>query len=451
MATHDVPVKDAAESVFNAALRDADGESSGGELGRESLTPEKQQEVRSIVQIPLDRIQAGKRLRPLGCLRQLVDSIRLMGVLEPIAVRPDHSLIYGLHRVEACRQLEMESIPAIVLDLDDIDAELAEIEENLIRRELTVLERAEHLARRESLLEGLGKLAPAHRPSKEETVSGFLTTEQLAREMGVTDRTIRNYRAIASDLRQPLRDLLRDTPVANSTTVLADLARLKFPVQDKLVRRLDGGGDLTPARVREEVRAFKNPRNSRKPAAAPSTRSAPEPEGAPGTHELPPPATSTECETAIEPVETQIEEDQAEPQRTAVGEDPTHGCSNNLAAQERRFEDIQALAESVLGEDLQRVYDEESLPALTGGTVYMDPPDGADLGDWLPAIKEDLTEAAIVCLPLEPSKPWFQVLDAALLCLPADLDGRCWAYYGHDDKKFRAQFRRRGLILHPLT
>ena len=61
----------------------------------------------------------------------------------------------------AARRLGWQSIPARIAPLDALRAELAEIDENLIRQELTALEEAEHLQRRVEILEALGERAQA--------------------------------------------------------------------------------------------------------------------------------------------------------------------------------------------------------------------------------------------------------------------------------------------------
>jgi ParB family chromosome partitioning protein len=91
--------------------------------------------------------------RPLRDLTPLIESIRERGLLQPIVVTKDMRLIAGLHRLEAYRAMGASVIPAQVIDVDEIDARLAEIDENLIRNELTVLERAEALKRRKELYE----------------------------------------------------------------------------------------------------------------------------------------------------------------------------------------------------------------------------------------------------------------------------------------------------------
>jgi ParB family transcriptional regulator, chromosome partitioning protein len=77
----------------------------------------------------------------------LVTSIRDGGLLQPIGLTPDFELVYGRHRLEACKSLGYEKIPAVILSYkDQRQYELAEIDENLQRHALTPLEESQALA-----------------------------------------------------------------------------------------------------------------------------------------------------------------------------------------------------------------------------------------------------------------------------------------------------------------
>lgn len=69
-------------------------------------------------------------------VRELAKSIREIGLLQPILVRPSQSsyeLVFGHHRLEACRSLSWKSIPAIVKEMSHDDCLLTKIAENLQR------------------------------------------------------------------------------------------------------------------------------------------------------------------------------------------------------------------------------------------------------------------------------------------------------------------------------
>jgi ParB family chromosome partitioning protein len=81
-------------------------------------------------------------------LDELVDSIKEIGVLQPIVVRPDkehpgeYELIMGERRWRATQAAELETIPAIVRDTDDGDMLRDALLENLHRSDLNPLEEA---------------------------------------------------------------------------------------------------------------------------------------------------------------------------------------------------------------------------------------------------------------------------------------------------------------------
>ena len=106
-------------------------------------------------------VSPGRRLRAVrdDLVAELAQSMNKRGLLQRITVRPrgdgGYSLAIGWHRLEAAKLLGWSTIAATVTDLDDDEAELAEIDENLIRGELSPAERALHVGRRKELYEKL--------------------------------------------------------------------------------------------------------------------------------------------------------------------------------------------------------------------------------------------------------------------------------------------------------
>jgi ParB family chromosome partitioning protein len=72
-----------------------------------------------------------------GLVGELACSIRHLGLLQPILVRPlgpdAFEVVFGLHRIEAYRKLGRRTIPAIVRAFSSEEAFLARIAENLSR------------------------------------------------------------------------------------------------------------------------------------------------------------------------------------------------------------------------------------------------------------------------------------------------------------------------------
>ena len=208
------------------------------------------------------RVDCRLRARDDSKVESLASSIATIGLLNPIVVDTDGRLVAGLHRLEAHRMLGLADIDVRVLKLDDIDAELAQIDENLMRNELSALERDEHFFRRDELLGVRGERREAgalpgtnNREVKRDTVSPFKHTADIAAEMGVSKRGYQRGKQIARDIAPDVRDAIRHTPVADSTTQLLDLARMPAHEQRAVVETIVTGAakDVTQAkRARKE-------------------------------------------------------------------------------------------------------------------------------------------------------------------------------------------------------
>ncbi len=92
-----------------------------------------------------------RRRLPADSLRELADSIREHGVLQPVLVRPvadGYELIAGERRWRAARQAGLERIPAVVReDAADDESLLLGLVENLQREDLDPIEEAHGIQR----------------------------------------------------------------------------------------------------------------------------------------------------------------------------------------------------------------------------------------------------------------------------------------------------------------
>jgi len=106
------------------------------------------------MKINIDEIKIIDRKRNAGDVSQLCASINEIGLLQPITVTSDFKLIAGLHRITACKHLGWQEIEVNVVDYDsEILSELAEIDENLIRNELTQFDKSIQTSRRKEIYE----------------------------------------------------------------------------------------------------------------------------------------------------------------------------------------------------------------------------------------------------------------------------------------------------------
>jgi hypothetical protein len=111
------------------------------------------------VDINLARVVSRERLRKLhpAKVEALAESISKLGLVQPIVVRPfgdEFILIVGRHRLQAVRKLKHDTIRAEIVEGLDADAALLiEIDENLVRADLSPAERALHISKRKELYE----------------------------------------------------------------------------------------------------------------------------------------------------------------------------------------------------------------------------------------------------------------------------------------------------------
>ena len=106
-----------------------------------------------LIQISEITIGPGRRAALPEDIQRMADSIAEVGLLSPITVDARHTLIAGLHRLEAAKLLGWVEIECNVADLDGLQAELAEIDENIIRRNLHYSDEGKQLARRKEIYE----------------------------------------------------------------------------------------------------------------------------------------------------------------------------------------------------------------------------------------------------------------------------------------------------------
>jgi ParB family transcriptional regulator, chromosome partitioning protein len=182
--------------------------------------------------IAIEKVSIGSNRRPLKDQKvaELMQSIKANGLLNPITLDQNFTLIAGLHRLTACQMLGFTEIECKVVTCDSDHARLAEIDENLIRNELEALERAELWLERDQILERLGLRArPGDnqftRRGGETNSPPLKTTLELAKETGYTDRTFQQGKQIARDITPEVKKELRGTPIAKSPKALLNIAR----------------------------------------------------------------------------------------------------------------------------------------------------------------------------------------------------------------------------------
>lgn len=107
------------------------------------------------IQIDKIKINPGRREALPEYIEELARSIVEVGLLNPITVDHDFTLIAGLHRLEAVKNLGWTEIECTVSSLEGLRAELAEIDENFVRQDLSAINFGDLLLRRKEIFETL--------------------------------------------------------------------------------------------------------------------------------------------------------------------------------------------------------------------------------------------------------------------------------------------------------
>lgn len=174
-------------------------------------------------------IDIPQRLRALDMSRvdALAESMAAIGLLQPITVHmvgeAQAEVIAGAHRLMAARKLGWEYIDAVFLEgWSDIDRQLAEIDENLMRSELTPTQQAEHLAKRKELWEAREAAAKTSRTSLgdgrkagPQHQDGFAS--ETAKATGASKRSVQQSIARATAVPQDIRNRIVGTKLDTGT------------------------------------------------------------------------------------------------------------------------------------------------------------------------------------------------------------------------------------------
>jgi len=137
--------------------------------------------------------------------QELVDSIKQMGILEPLLVRKlkkGYGIVCGSRRWNASISAKLKTVPCVVREFTDLEALGTSLQENLQRGNLDSVQESEAIA-------DLWELMNGKKPYAEKI-------KTLKKQFGFSERTINDYLAI-SRLSNTIKELLHRGAVDKQT------------------------------------------------------------------------------------------------------------------------------------------------------------------------------------------------------------------------------------------
>ena len=173
-------------------------------------------------------------------MEQTVESIKQIGVVSPLIVRPDpeggFEILSGHRRLHAAQLADLETVPVIVKEMDDDAAIIFMVDSNLQRENILPSERAfSYKMKLEAMKHQAG------RPSKENDSQlgnnfGKLSSEEMAEELGTSKNQIFRYIRL-TNLIPEILDMVDEKKIAFNPAV--ELSYLKPSEQKEFLEAMD--------------------------------------------------------------------------------------------------------------------------------------------------------------------------------------------------------------------
>lgn len=188
------------------------------------------------MKIAIDLIEPGQRLRATdpAQVQAIAESIGDVGQLNPITVYARKTfrsgqwvdgfgLVAGAHRLEACQRLGLVEIDAHLVELSDLQRQIAECDENLVAPSLTPADRARFMRRRKEAYEALHPEAKAgairanaaNAAMGRDVAANFAPTfaADTAKATGQSERTVQLHSERGEKILPEVLAMIRGTPL----------------------------------------------------------------------------------------------------------------------------------------------------------------------------------------------------------------------------------------------
>lgn len=200
-----------------------------------------------ISQLPPDKLSPFEKhpyqVREDTAMDELVESIRVHGVLSPLLVRPKgagYELVSGHRRRLAAQKLGLPTVPVLVREMTDDEAVILMVDSNLQRENLLPSEKAFAYKMK---LEAMNRQGRRTDLTSTTVVPKFRSNEVIGKESSESRETVRRYIRL-TNLVPPLLQMVDDGRIAFSPAV-----ELSYLTRDEQAELWDviGREDATPS------------------------------------------------------------------------------------------------------------------------------------------------------------------------------------------------------------
>ena len=173
-------------------------------------------------------------------MEQTVESIKQIGVVSPLIVRPDpeggFEILSGHRRLHAAQLAGLETVPVIVKEMDDDAAIIFMVDSNLQRENILPSERAfSYKMKLEAMKHQAGR-PPKENDSQLGNNFGKLSSEEMAEELGTSKKQIFRYIHL-TNLIPEILDMVDEKKIAFNPAV--ELSYLKPSEQKEFLEAMD--------------------------------------------------------------------------------------------------------------------------------------------------------------------------------------------------------------------
>ena len=195
------------------------------------------------MKVHIDDIKVSSRLRKIDRdkVDDLITSIKEIGLLHPIIIDNNNNLLAGWHRLEAHKVIGYKYIECKKVNLLAQKNKLVEIDENLTQNNLSIIEKAEHLVRRDEILISLGHRARVGDNQHTSGSADFRTTLSISKDLGISRRKYYEIKQIYN-INHKARRILKDTDTSNNLNGLLQIEKLQDDdLQIEIASKIKGG------------------------------------------------------------------------------------------------------------------------------------------------------------------------------------------------------------------